>query len=204
MIQRASISASALAALSLATLLAPAQSADATGSVARAWNETTLNSIKKDLVRPPVQARNLFHLSVAMYDAWACYDVSTQGYFFQEKITAKGDVEAARDQSISYAAYRLLKHRFALSPNVAIINGYLDAQMAALGYPTNVTTTVGNSPAAVGNRIAALVIQQGLADGSREAFNHAKAAGTYLDVNEPLIVAMPFNPSVTNLSLIHI
>jgi hypothetical protein len=198
MIQRASTSASALAALSIATLLAPAQSADATGSVARAWNETTLNSIKKDLVRPPVQARNLFHLSVAMYDAWACYDVSTQGYFFQEKIAAKGDVEAARDQSVSYAAYRLLKHRFALSPNVTIINGYLDAQMAALGYPTNVTTTVGNSPAAVGNRIAALVIQQGLADGSREAFNHAKAAGTYLDVNEPLIVAMPFNPSVTN------
>jgi hypothetical protein len=170
----------------------------ATDSVAKQWNETTLESIKKDLVRPPIQARNLFHLSVAMYDAWACYDASTEGYFFAEKITAKGDVEAARHESISYAAYRLLKHRFALSPNVTIINGYLDARMAALGYPTNVTTTVGNSPAAVGNRIAALVIQQGLADNSREEFNHAKAPGTYPDVNQPLVVALPFNPTVSD------
>ena len=131
-----------LVSLTVASLLGFSSTASAVDSVAKQWNETTLNSIKKDLVRPPIQARNLFHLSVAMYDAWACYDAATQGYFFQEKITAKGDIEAARHQSISYAAYRVLKHRFALSPNVTIINGYLDAQMAALGYPTNVTTTV--------------------------------------------------------------
>ena len=42
-----------------------------------------------------------------------------------------------------------------------------DDLMDALCYPLDVTTTEGDSPAAVGNRIAAAVIAAGLADGSR-------------------------------------
>jgi hypothetical protein len=173
--------------------------ADGTPSVARQWDDTMLAGIRKDRVRPPVQARNLFHMSVAMYDAWAAYDPSARGYSFTEKISAN-DVDAARRESISYAAYRIMKSRFALSPNVTLINGILDARMAALGYPTNITTTVGNTPAAVGNRIAAQLIAWGLTDGSREQFDHASAAGTYPDVNQPLVVALPFNPTVSNPS----
>ena len=154
-----------------------------------------LESIKRDRVRPPVQARNLFHLSVAMYDAWSAYDPAVRPYFFGEKISAK-DVEAARHESISYAAYRLMKHRFALSPNVAAINTILDARLTALGYAPGVTTTVGNTPAAVGNRIAALVIQRGLADNSHEEIDHASYPGTYPDLNPALVVALPFNPTV--------
>ena len=40
-------------------------------SVARMWNEALLDAIRKDLARPTVHARNLFHMSAAMYDAWA-------------------------------------------------------------------------------------------------------------------------------------
>ena len=43
-------------------------------SIARVWNEEILAAIRVDLPHPPVHARNLFHLSVAMYDAWAAYD----------------------------------------------------------------------------------------------------------------------------------
>ena len=153
-----------------------------------------LESIKRDRVRPPVQARNLFHMSVAMYDAWAAYDPSRKTYFFTEQITAK-NIEAARHESISYAAYRLMKHRFALSPNAAAINAILDARLTALGYSPAVTTTVGGSPAAVGNRIAALVIARGLQDNSHEEVDHASYPGTYLDVNPALVVALPFNPT---------
>ncbi|MBI1304126.1 MAG: hypothetical protein GC172_10105 [Phycisphaera sp.] len=173
--------------------------ADGGQSVARQWNDTMLNSIKKDRVRPPVQARNLFHASVAMYDAWAAYEPTAKGYLFTEKIAAN-DIEAARRESVSYAAYRVMRHRFATSPNVAIINPILDARMAALGYPTTVTTTVGDTPAAVGNRIAAQLIAWALTDNSREQFDHATAAGTYPDVNEPLVVALPFNPTVSDPS----
>jgi hypothetical protein len=40
-------------------------------SVARVWNDALLESIRGDLARPTVHARNLFHTAVAMYDAWA-------------------------------------------------------------------------------------------------------------------------------------
>lgn len=177
-----------------------ASSASATESIARTWNEQLLTSIRNDLARPPIQARNLFHVSVAMYDAWAAYELDQQSYFFNEKISAN-DIDAARRESISYAAYRMMKHRFAVSPNyAATISPALDARMAVLGYDTSITTTVGNTPAAVGNRIAALVIQQTYNDGAREQFNYAKDPTTYIDVNQPLVVALPFNPTVSDPS----
>jgi hypothetical protein len=184
-------------ALALASLLAVPTVAAADGTVARQWDETALDSIRLDLVRPPVQARNLFHLSVAMYDAWAAYDPAAQGYLFTEKHVAN-DVEAARRETISYASYRLLVQRFAASPSAASIRAILDARMAALGYPTNVTTTTGDSPAAVGNRIAVQLIAHGFTDNSHEEVNHASYEGTYPDVNPPLIVDLPFNFDVAD------
>ncbi len=43
-------------------------------SVARQWNEAILDAIRIDTPRPPVHARNLYHLSAGMYDAWAAFD----------------------------------------------------------------------------------------------------------------------------------
>ncbi|MFM1805009.1 MAG: hypothetical protein RL136_1888 [Planctomycetota bacterium] len=172
-----------------------AVSAHGQHSVARTWDETMLDSIRLDRVRPPVQARNLFHMSTAMYDAWAAYDASVRGYFFEEKISAK-DIAAARHEAISYAAYRLMKHRFATSPNVAAINAMLDAKLVSLGYSPAVTTTAGDTPAAVGNRIAAITIARALTDNSHEEVDHASYPNTYPDVNPPLVVDMPFNPTV--------
>ena len=36
----------------------------------------------------PAEARDLFHLSAAMWDAWAAYDPTARGYFLTEKHTA--------------------------------------------------------------------------------------------------------------------
>src|SRR5215470_16620712 len=77
-------------------------------SIARIWDEAILSGIRIDKPNPPVHARNLFHLSVAMYDAWAAYDNAAVAYLFREKHTA-ADLTAARNEAISYAAYRLLK-----------------------------------------------------------------------------------------------
>src|SRR5688500_16042712 len=54
-------------------------------SVARRWNEALLDAIRRSLPNPPVHARNLFHLSVAMWDAWAVYDPVSSGYVVTEK-----------------------------------------------------------------------------------------------------------------------
>jgi hypothetical protein len=58
--------------------------------------------------------------------------------------------------------------------------------MDALCYPLDVTTTEGESPAALGNRIAKAVLAAGLADGSNEANGYAST--DYKTVNPPLTV----------------
>ena len=76
-------------------------------SVARRWDAALLDAIRRALPAPTVHARNLFHTSAAMWDAWAAYDPNASGYFVTEKHSAS-DVAAARDEAISYAAYRVL------------------------------------------------------------------------------------------------
>src|SRR5437667_10289442 len=107
--------------------------ASCTNSIARVWDEEILSAIRIDTPHPPVQARNLFHLSVAMYDAWAAYDTVAVGYLYHNKHTA-ADVVAAQSKAISYAAYRILVERYSLSRNAATTMTALNAQMAALGF----------------------------------------------------------------------
>src|SRR6266446_6413286 len=106
----------------------------ASNSVARVWDERALQAIRKDTPHPPAQARNLFSLSVCMWDAWAAYDTNgAVGYIYHAKHTA-GDIAAARREAISYAAYRLLKERHFYSKTDAATLAADDSQMAALGY----------------------------------------------------------------------
>ena len=77
--------------------------ASADQSVARQWNEQMLSAIRRDLARPTVHARNLFHVSMAMYDAWAVYDPIADTFLIQEHATAP-DIAAARNETISFAA----------------------------------------------------------------------------------------------------
>src|SRR6185295_7145194 len=84
-------------------------------SIARIWDEQILSAIRIDTPNPPVQARNLFSLSVCMYDAWAAYDTNgAVGFIYRKKHTALFVAEARR-VAISYAAYRILKERHAYS-----------------------------------------------------------------------------------------
>ena len=118
------IRAAALRPLVLAALILPA-AADARHSVARLWNEAALHAVRNDFPRPAVHARNLFHLSVAMYDAWAAYGTSPTWLLGNEAggfrcgfegVEPPADLRAAREEAISYAAYRLLTHRYENSP----------------------------------------------------------------------------------------
>jgi hypothetical protein len=157
-------------------------------SVARRWDEALLDAIRRSLPNPPVHARNLFHASVAMWDAWAAYDPTATGYIVKDKASA-GNVEAARNEAISYAAYRVLSSRFikAVGGDVSL-SAFADL-MDSMCYPVTVTTTEGNAPAAVGNRIAAAVLAYGMEDGSNQANGYA--APDYKPVNDPLVVAQP-------------
>jgi hypothetical protein len=252
-------------------------------SAARIWNEQLLDAIRKDIPKPPAHARNLFHLSVAMWDAWAAYEPDAVGYLYTDKATPPpplvggvedrdlvhtsgpgggfmgmtsgaptgdptwsddfggsgwgddensdnddegssdgGDdedsdedddevtdevkvydeaVEAARAEAISFAAYRLLKYRFpvgvACHPGGAVAHLAFDAQMDALGYDKTFTSTEGDSPAALGNRIAALMIAYGQTDGANEGPGVCYPDDTgYAASNPTLIFKLPGNPDM--------
>lgn len=157
-------------------------------SVARRWDEALLAAIRRALPNPPVHARNLFHLSVAMWDAWAAYDAHASGYLFKEKLLVC-DVAAARDEAISYAAYRLLASRFRTAAGAEGTLPELDKIMADLSYDVRVTGTQGDTPAEIGNRVAATVLAYGMDDGSNETGGYVPTG--YKPVNTPLIVALP-------------
>lgn len=170
-------------------------------SVARLWNEQLLGAIRLDIPKPPVHARNLYHLSLAMWDAWAAYSPTAIGILTQEKHNA-ADAEAARAEAISYAAYRLLQYRFPVGyvdrdnrpchPNAAISQAAFDAQMDALGYDKSLSSTVGDTPAALGNRIAAAMIAFGQTDGSNEGPGRCYPDDTnYIPYNDDLIIKLP-------------
>jgi hypothetical protein len=154
-------------------------------SVARRWNEVLLDAIRRDVPAPTVHARNLFHASAAMWDAWAAYEPGAVGVFVDENVGAS-NVEAARDEAISYAAFRVLEARYLDSIGAVDTIPALDQLMDDLCYPIDVTTTEGETPAALGNRIARTVLDAGMADGSNEAEGYV--APDYSPVNPPLVV----------------
>lgn len=160
-------------------------------SIARRWNEQILNAIRRDIPRPTVHARNLFHLSAAMWDAWAAYDTTADGYFVRERHSAT-DIEAAREEAISYAAYRVLAHRYApaLSAGGPVSEVCFSEFMNVLGYDPENTDTTGDTPSALGNRIGAAIIAFGATDGANEAMNYADTT-MWMPTNEALLVDQP-------------
>ena len=178
-------------------------------SVARSWNEQTLSAIRLDVPHPPVHARNLFHVSVAMWDAWAAYDDAI-GYIHNEKavvddlngdgIADDDDLVESRQKAISFAAYRVLKSRYRNSVGSDLTMHSLLQLMKSLGYNETEEDLEGTSPSAVGNRIANSIIGFFWDDGSRESDNYVD--NTYSPVNDALPLDEPlftllttFNPN---------
>lgn len=178
-------------------------------NIAEQWSEMLLASISKDFARPPVHARNIFHFSIAMWDIWATYyggcpyliGNTLNGFDSPfTPFTLPADKDAAVHEAMSYAAYRLLKHRFANSPNALLLSIAYDEHMNTLGYDASFASTdysSGNA-AAFGNYMAQQIIAYGLQDGSNEQndYNYTN----YTPVNPPLSVEDPGNPSLVDFN----
>lgn len=177
-------------------------------TIAKKWNEELLNSIRNDFARPPIHARNLFHTSIAMYDAWAAYDPSKETYFlgktfgnFQSEflgVAIPNDIEAAREEAISFAVYRLIRHRFQNSPGAFFIFNSINALMVQFNYDVSNTSIdyVNGGPAELGNYIANRLIAYGYQDGSNEINNYANQY--YQPVNDVIEVEQPGAPTLQN------
>jgi hypothetical protein len=155
------------------------------GSIARRWDEQALAAIRLDLPRPTVHARNLFHVSAAMWDAWAAYDSRAAGVFVRERHTAP-DVDAARRAAISYAAYDVLEHRYRPAVGGSSTVACLRAVMRDLGYDPDDEHDTGDDPVAFGNRVGHTVVAKTADDGANEAHDYADPSG-YASGNPPLV-----------------
>ncbi len=179
-------------------------------TIARQWNEMLLASIRRDFARPTIHARNLYHTSVGMYDAWAAYQPVGCTYLLGKTvdgftcafdgIPAPTDSQAAKEETISYMAYRLLSYRFQNSPGAIELQQAYDYHMGVLGYDTSVTSQdySTGSAAGLGNYIAQCLIDYGVSDGANEAGGFGNTS--YTPVNTPLIVDQPGNPTLTDFN----
>ncbi len=173
-------------------------------SVAEYWNHATVLAISRDFARPTVHARNLFHTTIAMYDAWAAYDHAAEPYLLGRTLGAytspyngvaipsdASDVEAAREEAISFAVYRLLRHRFLNSPGSFLTLADVNQRMDQLGYNRMNTSTdyVNGGPAELGNYIAQQIINFGFTDGSNESADYANTL--YEPVNPNILPEEP-------------
>jgi hypothetical protein len=161
-------------------------------SIARRWNEQALAAIRRDLPRPTVHARNLFHLSAAMWDAWAAYETPRPGPVFVGERHTADDVAAARKAAISYAAYRVLEHRYEKAIGGPVTVACLRAVMKDLGYDPADRHDTGDDPVAFGNRVGHTVVEKTARDGSNEEDDYADAS--YVPLNPPLVYDNPGAP----------
>ena len=165
-----------------------------TKSVARWWNEALLDGIRKDVPNPPVHARNLYHLSAVLWDAFWAYE--RDGWAMRREVFAKESPAlpademarlAAQQEAMSFAAYGVIEQRFARSPGVTATWAGIRWLMGQYGYDPEIKETTGNTPAAVGRRIALRMLATTAADGANEANGYADASG-YRAANPPLMV----------------
>ena len=178
-------------------------------SIARQWNEKVLDAIRFDFARPTVHARNLFHTSVAMYDAWAVYEFGPRTYLLGntvhgyrsnfQSVPIPEDARAAQEEAMSFAVYRLLYHRFVNAPAAFILFEEIDEFMEELGYDINNTSIDYRCGAAeMGNYIAYEIINYGFQDGANEENDYENLF--YETVNVPLEIDAYGNPDILDLN----
>jgi hypothetical protein len=138
---------------------------------ATTWDQNAVFALESGAASEPVQARDLFDVSAAMWHAWK---------------SSAAEPASARSAAIAYAAYRVLLWDASFNSNLRRTFAGLTSGMRAVCYSPDFTATHGGSPAALGNRIAAATIAAGRHDGSNESLHYADP--TFTSRNQPLIV----------------
>ncbi len=84
-------------------------------SISRLWNEMILYSIRNDIARPTVTARNLYHLSALLWDVYSAYE-NKKALMLEASAPAFSNLELSRNIAMSYAGYTFLMERYKNAP----------------------------------------------------------------------------------------
>ena len=146
-------------------------------SVARLWNEAALDAVRRDFPAPTVHARNLFHLSVAMWDTWAAFDDDAVGHMSNIAPPPGTD----RDEAIAVAAYTVLSDRYQDAIGAQASMAQFEALAASLCLALD-------EPDPFGATIGQATLDLSRDDGSLEA---ARYVAPYEPSNPPLVLSEP-------------
>jgi hypothetical protein len=149
----------------LLALVASSTSPAAQANIAIQWNTVTLQAIQRVSFAPMYTARALAIVHTCMYDAWAAYDPIAVGTRLGDTLRrpASEHTNAAKEQAISYAAYRCVVDLFP-TQKAALIDPFMNAVgFDPLDMSADTTTAAG-----IGNVAAAAVLAFRHADGSNQ------------------------------------
>ena len=162
-------------------------------SVVVEWNQALLEAVRRTGFRPMWTARALAVVHTAMYDAWAAYQDHAVGVYWTENVRRprreRSTAQAGR--AASMAAYRTLADLFP-SQTSALFDPLARAQ----GLDPLDTSFDLNTPAGVGNRMAAQCLDAAHADGANQLGDLSNGAPYsdytgYAPVNTPDQLADP-------------
>ncbi|TVR01977.1 MAG: hypothetical protein EA398_08870, partial [Deltaproteobacteria bacterium] len=139
-------------------------------SVARIWNEEALGAIRRALPEPTVHARNLYHVSLALHDAWAAWEPEREGLIHAGEIGAGGASD--RRAAMSHAALRVLEHRYRQRTGGEASMRCFERTATLLGVDPDERRMEGDDAPAIGNRIGAAVIEAFARDGANEHIDY--------------------------------
>jgi hypothetical protein len=141
------------------------------------WNEALLDAVSAGVLGPPMVARALAVVHTAIYDAWSAYDDVAMGTRLGSALRRPSAERTAanKQESISFAAYRALVDLF---PGQ---EARFRAQMAALGYDPDDTTTDPTRPAGVGNIAAQAMLDFCHSDGANQLGDLHPSGEPYAD-----------------------
>ena len=127
------------------------------------------------------------------------YGKERSGYFCRpDTIETVTNLNSARNEAISHAAWTLIRHRFQQSPGTAQTLRDANTLIEFLGFSIEEDDIEDGSPAALGRLIGNCYIEFGFADESNEAQDYGNEH--YAPVNQPLKPHEPGNPTITDLN----
>ena len=161
--------------------------------VSQAWMRLALEGTRAKGQGPTVEARKLWQVSAAMYEAWAVYDGTASGYFTGKRLKAEAGEKTLENvaETLSHAVYPVLREGFKIlaqePPGTPGYGAYaaFRVQMRDLGYLDDRGNPVPSSAQALGAKIAEAVLEFCAGDGANEPGGYADTSG-YIPANPPL------------------
>ncbi len=160
-------------------------------SVVVRWNAAALEAVRRTRLGPPMVSRALAIAHTCMYDAWAAYDHQAVGTQLGAGLRRPLRERTARNrrEAVSVAAHLALVDLFPAE------RALFDAWLVELGYPVEPAATA-DSPADVGRRACAAVLDYRHADGSNQLGDENNGAPysdytAYAPINTPQQVVDP-------------